>query len=109
MIKDALGQSTTKYLLPHLDPTVIAGYEAQKAVLVSLLNRTDVGGYEILSDNIGLLSVAAMHPFSRGSVHIQSQNPFINPTIDPRYCSNPLDCQVLVEALLFNNQLVNTR
>jgi choline dehydrogenase-like flavoprotein len=109
MLEDAASQASTKHLLPDLDSTIIAGYAAQKEVLVSLLNRTDVGAYEILSDNIGLLSVSAMHVFSRGSVHIQSQNPFLQPLIDPRYCSNPLDCQILVEALLFNNKLVNTR
>jgi choline dehydrogenase len=108
MMSDAANQSTTQYLIPGLDPTIIAGFEAQKAILLDLLSRKDVGAYEILNDNIGLLAVATMHPFSRGSVHIQSTNPFLQPLIDPRYCSNPLDCQVLVEALLFNNQLVNT-
>jgi choline dehydrogenase len=108
MIADASSQSALKYLLPNLDPTIIAGFQAQKAVLVDLLNRSDVGAYEILSDNIGLLSVAAMHTLSRGSVYIQSSNPFLEPLIDPRYCSNPLDCQVIVEGLLFNNQLINT-
>jgi choline dehydrogenase-like flavoprotein len=108
MIADASSQNASKYLLPNLDPTIIAGYQAQKAVLVGLLNRSDVGAYEILSDNIGLLSVAAMHTLSRGSVHVQSRNPFMEPLIDPRYCSNPLDCQVIVEGLLFNNQLLNT-
>lgn len=40
--------------------------------------------------------------------NIQSTNPYLQPLTDPRYCSNPLDRQVLVEALLFNNKLVNT-
>jgi len=107
-MSDAANQSATQHLLPGLDATVIAGYEAQKAILVNLLSRTDVGAYEILNDNIGLLAVATMHPFSRGSVHIQSNNPLLQSLIDPRYCSNPLDCQTLVEALLFNNKLINT-
>lgn len=108
MIADVKSRAATQDLLPGLDATIIAGYEAQKTILVDLLSRTDVGSYEILNDNIGLLAVAAMHPFSRGSVHISSTNPFLQPTIDPRYCSDPFDCQVLVEALLFNNQLINT-
>lgn len=109
MMYDAANQSTSQHLLSGLDSTIIAGYEAQKAILVNFLSRPDVGAYEILNDNIGLLSVATMHPFSRGSVHIQSTNPFLQPLIDPRYCSNSLDCQVLVEALLFNNQLIDTK
>jgi choline dehydrogenase len=108
MMSDAANQTATQHLLPGLDATIIAGYEAQKAILISLLGRTDVGAYEILNDNIGLLAVATMHPFSRGGVHIQSNNPLLQPLIDPRYCANPLDCQILVEALLFNNKLVNT-
>jgi choline dehydrogenase len=49
-----------------------------------------------------------MHPFSRGSIDINSTDPLLQPLIDPRYCSNPLGCLVLVEGFLFNNQLVNT-
>lgn len=108
MIADAESQSPTAYLLPNLDPTIIAGYQAQKDILVDLLGRSDASAYEILSDNIGLLSVAAMRTLSRGHVHIQDTNPFMQPLIDPRFCSNPLDCQVIVEGLLFNNRLINT-
>ena len=75
---------------------------------MGFLSSTEVGSYELLNDNIGLLAVSAMHPFSREKVHIQSTNPLQQPLIDPRYCVNPLDCQVLVEALLFINKLVNT-
>ncbi|KAE8450374.1 hypothetical protein EG329_006448 [Mollisiaceae sp. DMI_Dod_QoI] len=108
MLIDASNQNSSQHLIPGLDQSIIAGYDVQKRILADLLSRTDVGAYELLNDNIGLLSVAAMHPFSRGSVHVQSTNPYLQPLIDPRYCSNPLDCQVLVEALLFNNKLVNT-
>ncbi len=108
MMTDASSQTVAQHLLPGLDQTIIAGYEAQKRILVELISRNDVGAYEILNDNIGLLAIAAMHTFSRGSVHIQSTNAFDQPAIDPRYCSNPLDCQILVEGLIFNNQLVKT-
>jgi choline dehydrogenase len=108
MMDDASNQKATQYLVSRLDATVVAGYDSQKAILVNLLRRTNVSVCEILNDNVGLLAVAAMHPFSRGSIHIQSTDPLLQPLIDPRYCSNPLDCQVLVEGFLFNNQLVNT-
>ena len=42
-------------------------------------------------------------------MHIQDGgNVFTMPLIDLRYCSDPLDCEILVEALLFNNRLANT-
>lgn len=49
-----------------------------------------------------------MHPLSRGSVHITTNNPYVPPNIDPRYCSNPLDLEILVDALMFNNEIMNT-
>ncbi|KAH7418086.1 putative aryl-alcohol dehydrogenase [Cadophora sp. MPI-SDFR-AT-0126] len=34
------------------------------------------------------------HPFSRGVVHINSADPTIQPTLDPRYFSHPLDLEL---------------
>ncbi|KAK3293014.1 aryl-alcohol dehydrogenase [Chaetomium fimeti] len=47
-------------------------------------------------------TIAAMlsHPFSRGSVHIQSRDPLVDPAIDPRYLSHPLDEEVLARHML---------
>ena len=92
MLADALNQNASQHLLPGLDATIIAGYNVQKAVLAQLLTRSDVGTYEILSNDMGLLAVSVMHSFSRGSVHITSTNALQQPAIDPRYCANPLDC-----------------
>jgi len=58
MIADASNQNVTQYLPPNLDPTIIAGYKARKAILVDLLNSTNVGAYELLNDNSGLLAVS---------------------------------------------------
>ena len=57
MIDDAVNQNAAQFLVPGLDATIIAGYAAQKAVLVDLLGNINVGAYEILNDNIGLLAV----------------------------------------------------
>lgn len=106
---DAATQNLTDYVIPNLDPTILAGYEVQKLMLIELLSNSSVGAYELLNDNIGLLAVSVMHPFSRGSVHIQSTNPLQQPAIDPRFLSNPVDGRVLVEGLLFNNKLIETQ
>ncbi|TGO87750.1 hypothetical protein BPOR_0206g00080 [Botrytis porri] len=108
MIADAENQGVTDYLVPGLDASVLSGYAAQKDLIVKLLNRSDVSAYELLNDNVGLLSVAAMHPLSRGSVHVTTDNPYVPPDINPRYCSNPLDLQILTDALVFNNKIVDT-
>ncbi|QSZ30071.1 hypothetical protein DSL72_004591 [Monilinia vaccinii-corymbosi] len=108
-IAAAENQGVTDHLVPGLDASIVSGYAAQKDLIVKLLNRSDVSAYELLNDNMGLLSVAAMHPLSRGSVHITTDNPYVPPAIDPRYCSNPLDLEILTDALMFNNKLVKTK
>ncbi|KAL8777695.1 MAG: hypothetical protein Q9194_002410 [Teloschistes cf. exilis] len=99
-------QAPTAYLADGLDPTIIAGYTLQKQSLVRRLAETTVASYEIINNNAGSLTVAIMHPFSRGQCYINSADPFEPPSIDPRWLTNPVDRQVLIEALLFNRQIL---
>jgi choline dehydrogenase-like flavoprotein len=48
------------------------------------------------------------HPFSRGSVHITSNDHTDLPAWDPRYNSNPLDMEVLARNVQFVEQIVAT-
>ncbi|KAM3065794.1 hypothetical protein ACMFMF_010722 [Clarireedia jacksonii] len=107
-VADMKSQLPSDYLTPGLDQSVISGYAAQKDIITNILGRADGSACELLNDNVGLLSVAAMHPLSRGSIHITTDNPYVPPELDPRYCSNPLDLQILTDALMFNNKLLNT-
>lgn len=105
---NASDQSPTDYLVAGLDPTIIAGFTAQKQSLVTRLAEHNVAAYEIINNNAGSLTVSVMHPFSRGTCYIQSADPFQPPAIDPRWLTNPVDRQVLVEALFFNRQILAT-
>ncbi|KZT20506.1 GMC oxidoreductase [Neolentinus lepideus HHB14362 ss-1] len=49
-----------------------------------------------------------LHPFSRGSAHIQSADPLAAPAIDPGYLSNPVDLDILARAVLFARKLAQT-
>lgn len=106
ILGNASSQSPTDYLVADLDSTVIAGYTAQKASLVQRLAQKTVAAYEIINNNAGSLTVAVMHPFSRGTCYINSPDPFEPPLIDPRWLTNPVDRQVLIEALQFNRQIL---
>ena len=106
IIANASGQAPTDFLVSGLDPTIIAGYAAQKESLVSRMGRENVAAYEIINNNAGSLTVSVMHPFSRGTCHITSADPFQPPAIDPRWLTNPVDRQVLVEALRFNRLIL---
>lgn len=48
------------------------------------------------------------HPFSRGSVHIQSSDPATYPQIDPRYLSHPFDLKVLSKIALHLQEVAKT-
>ncbi|KAL9072987.1 MAG: hypothetical protein Q9161_003209 [Pseudevernia consocians] len=108
ILSNASNQNPTDYLVAGLDPTIIAGFTAQKQSLVTRLAETTVAAYEIINNNAGSLTVSVMHPFSRGTCYIQSADPFQPPAIDPRWLTNPVDRQVLIEALLFNRQILAT-
>ncbi|KAL8920889.1 MAG: hypothetical protein Q9172_004306 [Xanthocarpia lactea] len=108
ILSGADDQDPTEFLPAGLDPTLVAGYTLQKQSLVRRLAETNVASYEIINNNAGSLTVAVMHPFSRGQCYIRSADPFEPPSIDPRWLTNPVDRQVLIEALLFNRQILAT-
>ncbi|EMC91735.1 hypothetical protein BAUCODRAFT_79531 [Baudoinia panamericana UAMH 10762] len=101
-------QSAGQYLPVNTDPTVSAGYAEQLTLLVDALADPTRAGYEIINANDGALTVANMRPLSRGTIALNSSNPFDPPVIDPRYGSNPIDAQVLLAALRFNERLIAT-
>ncbi|KAK0503574.1 alcohol oxidase [Armillaria luteobubalina] len=45
------------------------------------------------------LNASILHPFSRGSVHIQLSGPSEPPAIDPQYFSNSVDLEVLIHTV----------
>ncbi|EXF83835.1 GMC oxidoreductase [Colletotrichum fioriniae PJ7] len=49
------------------------------------------------------------HPFSRGSIHIQSADAAVHPIIDPRYLSHPLDIQLLKAITLHLQTVARTQ
>ncbi|KAF8432589.1 hypothetical protein BGX38DRAFT_1276640 [Terfezia claveryi] len=106
--------SPDAYLRPGLDASVIAGYKAQRKLLLAALSTPNVATMEFIflsgaSRHIQTpLSIALQHPFSRGYIEINSTDPFAAPVIDFRTGSNPVDLDVYVEALKFCRRVVAT-
>jgi choline dehydrogenase-like flavoprotein len=67
-----------------------------------------------MADSIGTLTVSVQHPLSRGTVRALSPDLLSggavagNIALDPRYCSHPADCGLLVAGLGFNRRVVET-
>ncbi len=74
---------------------------------------TGVKGYPAVNTTLygkGFFSLIAaiMHPFSRGTVHINASNPLGKPLIDPRYLSNEYDLQAAIAAIKKCRQIALT-
>ena len=67
-----------------------------------------IGAFGYQGGNYITLFSTVMHPFSRGSVHINPANPQGKPVIDPKYLSNEYDQKALIEAAKFARQIANT-
>ncbi|KAJ7116266.1 alcohol oxidase [Mycena crocata] len=61
------------------------------------------GVASVPAPNVSYITIAIMevHPFGRGSVHINSSNPLASPIIDPRYLEVPFDADILIKAAQF--------
>ena len=55
------------------------------------------------------IMTANQHPFSRGSVHIQSTDPFKQPDINVNYIEHPIDKLFQREAAKFGRYIMNTK
>jgi choline dehydrogenase len=78
-------------------------------IVLSHLELDTVGAYELLSTYWGELSIANQKSLSRGTVRPTSADIFVPPAIDPRYCSNPTDCDILLLGLQLNARLIRTK
>ena len=82
--------------------TVTGGMSPQYANdTITLFTTTIDGNFFTM---LGVLE----HPFSRGSVHIQSTDPATYPQIDPRYLSHPFDLKVLSKIALHLQEVAKT-
>lgn len=72
---------------------VLGGLTPGEANVTKLFTTESPGSY---------LTLAAIleHPFSRGSVHIQSSDPRIYPIIDPDYLGSEVDLEILADIML---------
>lgn len=91
-----------------VDPTVLAGYAAQrKAILDQYENgKSSVGNLHWGTSDNAL--VYHLKPLSRGSVNIVSTDPLVNPAIDFRTAIDPIDQAVYTALLRKNRELFAT-
>ncbi|KAL1794907.1 hypothetical protein ACET3X_006723 [Alternaria dauci] len=89
-----------------VDPSIVAGYEKQRAVIIKSINKEAVGG---LSWNAGPeTSIYMTRPLSRGSIKIQSANILDAPLLDYGAITDPTDLDMLYAIYMKNRELMAT-
>ncbi|KAJ8121069.1 hypothetical protein ONZ43_g2388 [Nemania bipapillata] len=94
-------------LLPNnTHPTVVAGYRAQmKKMAAAIRSRNTAFYYHTITGTAFSGSVADLHPLSRGTVNINTTDPFgSEPIVDYRALTNPVDLDIMVELIRFTTR-----
>jgi hypothetical protein len=79
------------------DPTVIAGWKAQRDLLIKYTKQPKVAYGEIAMGAGAGGALSLVKPYSRGTITINSTDPFDIPVLDFGTFRNPLDLEVFVE------------
>jgi choline dehydrogenase len=95
IIADIQSYNAADSLPANVDPTVLAGYEAQRKVLVSQFQSSNISSGILTWDTGSTGQIIALKPLSRGTLHINSTDPLADPLIDFRTCTDPADFDIL--------------
>ncbi|KIM32064.1 GMC oxidoreductase [Serendipita vermifera MAFF 305830] len=99
------------------DETLRKGYEATYTAEVNTLETTEIGAVELLLGSFGSwngvnrtisMQVAIQHPMSRGSVKLNSTDPFVPPVITANYLNTDSDWAIMRAGVRYLRQVVAT-
>ncbi|KAF2133649.1 GMC oxidoreductase [Dothidotthia symphoricarpi CBS 119687] len=99
IIADAMADHAASSLPTDTDPTVIAGYQAQRRILIEQLQNPNMAVSVLSWDTYSSVTVSHVKPFSRGKITIRSTDILVEPKIDYRTATDPTDLTVVVATL----------
>lgn len=94
---------------PDIDPTIIAGYEAQRNIILNLYNSTATAVVETGFTSHSEIPLTLSKPLSRGTITISNRDPLNPPLVDWGALTNPADVEVMVAALKKQRELMATQ
>jgi choline dehydrogenase-like flavoprotein len=106
MIESAAAVDLASLLPEGADESVLAGYEAQRDLILDLYASSEATVQETAFGGGNTLPIALLKPLSRGSIVINSTNPLDPPVFDYNTFKHPTDLAVAVEALKINRVLM---
>ncbi|KAK9418673.1 putative GMC oxidoreductase-domain-containing protein [Seiridium unicorne] len=108
LISNLTAADPNTYLPSDTPDEVRTGYAASYAATVQSIGSTTEGVVEIMSNSVGTIQVTSQRPLSRGYVRPTSASILDGVQLDPRFCSNPFDRDVVVMGLEWNARLIQT-
>lgn len=117
IIDNILKQEPAEFLHENTDATVVAGYVQQKRALVRQLKSDASTLLEVPFSGGSSFSIVLCKCLSRGTIHISPLDDGIKatgrgdvePTVDYRSFSNPVDLDLVVELLLGTRRLMQSK
>ena len=82
-----------------VDPTVLAGYTAQRNLILKQFQNPNVSVGVLFWDTASTVNIFALKPLSRGTLTINSTDPLAPPIIDYRSSTDPTDNEIIIAFL----------
>ena len=95
------------YLPPDTDPTVLAGYKAQRKIILDDLEGTDTPIGMIHWGTGNSVTLYFIRPLSRGSIIINSTNILVAPLVDFRTVTDPTDFDLFISLFKKSREIMN--
>lgn len=109
ILDDAEATSTSDFLPEvYSDKSLLAGFKAQRDILIKSIRAGDVAVLELPISGGGLIPNAMQKPLSRGTVHLNATNPTGVPVVLHNALAHPFDRATIFEALQFTRRLVGS-
>ncbi|EXJ80767.1 hypothetical protein A1O3_07051 [Capronia epimyces CBS 606.96] len=110
LLADLSAQDAASYLPPVYNSSqeLLAGFTAQRKILVNQLGAGSVGVLELPFNGGGSLPNALEKPLSRGTVYLNASNPTGEPVVTHYAFQNPFDKSQLHAMVQFTRRLMST-
>ena len=108
IISSATDVDLTSLLPKDIDPSILKGYSAQRDLIIELFKSPHATVQEVAFGGGDTVPIAMLKPLSRGTITINSTDPFAAPVFDYGTFSHPTDLEIAVQALKKTRDWMNS-
>ncbi|RPB09544.1 alcohol oxidase [Morchella conica CCBAS932] len=108
LMQKALSQNPADFYPAGTDSTILEGHKRQTELLANYISSGRVAIQEIAFGGSAGGGNGLEKPFSRGSININSTDPWAAPVVDYGVMSNPVDMDMMVQLIRFVWRLYDT-